>query len=279
MDQTGIFGLCENSTKLQCSGCNSFTEIWKIYCSCGRNLKYKRSPATKQKDDYDFSSIPGYNIIKKNSSREPKHGRSERHIVLLKAKDMPKSSKEKQKRKPSDTSLTLASRWRTPKNVGTYRYRRRRNQDVQPNRFGETRLFSHERIQDAKHCVISINAEGPQLPRQLRPDYAAAKRECQWLQDEYMAETKQLYRPIHPSKQMRQNPTQQFEGSEDYDHVVGRKTGWKWYKEQQGNLPHTLSSSSSSWQNWNSWWWHSSKPDEGLWVKKKFSMQFRIAGT
>ena len=62
------------------------------------------------------------------------------------------------------------------------------------------------------------------------------KRECQRLQDDYMAETKQLYKPSHPSKQMRQNPNQQFEGSEDYDYVVDRKTGWKWYKGQQGNL-------------------------------------------
>ena len=75
------------------------------------------------------------------------------------------------------------------------------------------------------------------------PDYAAPKRECQRLQDEFLAETKQLYKPIHPSKQMRQNPNQQFEGSEDYDYVVDRNTGWKWYKDQQGNLPHTSSSS------------------------------------
>ena len=56
-----------------------------------------------------------------------------------------------------------------------------------------------------------------------------------------MTETKQFYKPIHPSKETRQKPNQQFEGSEDYDHVVDRKTGWKWYKEQQGNLPHTSS--------------------------------------
>ena len=67
-----------------------------------------------------------------------------------------------------------------------------------------------------------------------------------------MAETTQLCKPIHPIKQMRQNPNQQFEGSEDYDYVVDPKTGWKWYKEQQENLPHTSSSSSSPWQN-SSW--------------------------
>ena len=126
-----------------------------------------------------------------------------------------------------------------------------------------------ERIRNPKHWVLSINAEGPQLPRQQRPEYAAARRERQRLQDEFLAETKQLYKPIHPSKQMRQNPNQQFEGSKDYDYVVYRITGWKWFKEQQGDLPHTSSSSSSSgrnssWQNWTSWWWHSSKPDEEL---------------
>ena len=123
-----------------------------------------------------------------------------------------------------------------------------------------------ERIRNSKHWVHSINAEGPQLPRKQRPDYAAAKRECQRLQDEYMAETKQLYTPIHPSKQMRQNPNQHLEGCEDYDCVVDRKTGWTWYKEQQGDLPHTSSSSSlswqdSTWQNWNSWWWRERSTD------------------
>ena len=32
---------------------------------------------------------------------------------------------------------------------------------------------------------------------------------------------------------MRQNPIQQFEGSEDYDYVVDRKTGWKWHKSSR----------------------------------------------
>ena len=42
MDQTEIFELCENSTKLQCSDCNFFKEIRIIYCSCGQNLKTSR---------------------------------------------------------------------------------------------------------------------------------------------------------------------------------------------------------------------------------------------
>ena len=72
---------------------------------------------------------------------------------------------------------------------------------------------------------------------------------------------------IHPSKQRRQNPNQEFEGGEEYEYAFEPKTGWTWYEEKQGDLPHTSSSSSSSWQNssrqnWNSWWCHSSKSDE-----------------
>ena len=48
------------------------------------------------------------------------------------------------------------------------------------------------------------------------------------LRDEFMANSKQSYKPIHPSNQQRQNPYQQFEGSEEYDYVVDRRTGWKW---------------------------------------------------
>ena len=43
MDQTEIFELCENSAKLPCPDRNAFTENGIICCSCGRNLKYKRS--------------------------------------------------------------------------------------------------------------------------------------------------------------------------------------------------------------------------------------------
>ena len=77
-----------------------------------------------------------------------------------------------------------------------------------------------ERIRYSQKWVLSINAEGSQLPRQHRPDYEEAKRGCQGLQDAYMAETKQLHIPVHPSKKRRrQNPNQQFEGSEEYDYV------------------------------------------------------------
>ena len=69
--------LRENCAKHQCLDCNAFSEIGIIHSSCGRNLKYSRSPTTLQKTNCDFTSIPGF-VIKKNSSRGPKHGVSER---------------------------------------------------------------------------------------------------------------------------------------------------------------------------------------------------------
>ena len=63
-----------------------------------------RSPATFQKDNYDFNSIPGY-IIRKNTSRGPKHGQSERQIMFNKAKDMRRKAKGK-------NHPTILSRWK-----------------------------------------------------------------------------------------------------------------------------------------------------------------------
>ena len=42
MNSTEIFELCENSSKKQCSECNTNWEIGIVYCSCGRNLKTLR---------------------------------------------------------------------------------------------------------------------------------------------------------------------------------------------------------------------------------------------
>ena len=60
--------LCENSAKHQRLHCFSVTEIGFLCCSCV------------------FTSIPGF-VIKKNSSRGPKHGQSERQIMFLQGEE------------------------------------------------------------------------------------------------------------------------------------------------------------------------------------------------
>ena len=39
MNNTGIFELCENSSKQQCPDCNAYQDMGKFYCSCGGNMK------------------------------------------------------------------------------------------------------------------------------------------------------------------------------------------------------------------------------------------------
>ena len=154
---------------------------------------------------------------------------------MFKAKDMLRRAKKSK----NGNHPTILSRWKAQESYWTLSAK---------HNIGEKEIMLYdqialenddyiatkaERIENSKHRVLLINADGRQPPRRQRPDYASAKRECQRQQDEYMAETKQFYKPIHPSKQMRQNPDEQFEGSEDYDYVIDLKTGWRWYKEQQ----------------------------------------------
>ena len=77
-----------------------------------------------------------------------------------------------------------------------------------------------ERIQNSKHWILTINAEGPQQPLNQRPDFAQAKRECQRLHDEHLASTQEECRTIPRSQQIRQRKGQQYKGNEEYDYAV-----------------------------------------------------------
>ena len=151
MDQTEIFELCENSTNLQCPDCNSFTEIGIIYCHCWRSLKYKRTPTTTQKANNDYSSIPGY-IIKKNSSRGPKHGRSERQIMFWKAKDMLRKGKNDQ----NGNHPTTLSRWKADED-----YRK----SLGFIGIGEKEIRMHDQIALENHDCIATKAERTQYSK------------------------------------------------------------------------------------------------------------------
>ena len=60
MNSTEIFGLCETSSKKQCSDCFFFREIGIVFCSCG--IFSKPSQRTKEfdKNNYNILSISGY---------------------------------------------------------------------------------------------------------------------------------------------------------------------------------------------------------------------------
>ena len=166
------------------------------------------------------------------------HGQSERQMRFHKAAEMLRKAKTR-------GYPTILSRWEGEENyrssLATERFR---EEDIW--NFYQLALEKHdyiatrsERLRYSQQWVLSKNSDGKHLPRHLCPERAAAQRECQRLRDEFMANSKESYKPVHPSKQQRQNPYQQFEGSEEYDYAVDRRTGCKWLKEQVGDQPHT----------------------------------------
>ena len=124
-----------------------------------------------------------------------------------------------------------------------------------------------ERLQNARHWVLRLDADGPREPLRQRPEFVNAVKQRLKLQDAHLAETKQSLIPIRLQQRQRQN--QQFEGGENFDYNVDRKTGWQYYREPRGS-PQTASSFSTSqwptsqWQtSWSArqptssekWWW------------------------
>ena len=146
VNHTEIFELCENSEKHQCPpDCNAFSEIGIIYCSCGRNLNYSRSPTTFQKTNCDFTSIPGF-VIENNSSRGPKDGVSERQVMFYKAKQMLK----KTRRRKHGNHPTILSRWYEQEG-----YRK----SVAEHNFGEKEVMLFDRFALERHDYTATKAE------------------------------------------------------------------------------------------------------------------------
>ena len=216
VNNTEIFELWENSAKHRCLDCNAFfSEIWIICCSCGRNLKCSRSPTTNQKANNDYASIPGF-VIEKNSSRGPKHGVSERQVMFYKAKQMLKKARQG---KHGDHPRIL-SRWYEQEgdrkslaehNIGEKEVMFFDRIALERHDYTATKA---ERLQNAKHWIHRLNADGSQKPLQQGPEFAVALKHCLEMQDARLAETRQSLRPIRPEHQQRQREDQQFEMEE-----------------------------------------------------------------
>ena len=71
-----------------------------------------------------------------------------------------------------------------------------------------------ERLQNAKHWVLRLNADGPQKPLRQRQEFADALKQCLKMQDAHLAEMEQTLIPIRPRHQQRQRQNQQFGGGE-----------------------------------------------------------------
>ena len=55
-----------------------------------------------------------------------------------------------------------------------------------------------ERLQNARHWILRLNADGPQKPLRQRPEFADALKQCLDMQDAHLGEMQQSLTPIRP---------------------------------------------------------------------------------
>ena len=74
-------------------------------------------------------------------------------------------------------------------------------------------------------------------------------------------------KPVHHPAQRRQNPQQQFQGSEEYNYTVHPRTGWRYYVQQVRLHPRRQQNdereSNQSWDYWRSSTWTKQKNFKG----------------
>ena len=115
-------------------------------------MKYSRRPITFQKTNCDFSSIPGF-VIKRNSSRGPKHGVSEKQVMFYRAKQMLKKAREAK----HENHPTKLSRWYEQEG-----YRKSLAEHI----IGEKEVMLFDRIALERHDYAATRAERLQITKQ-----------------------------------------------------------------------------------------------------------------
>ena len=197
----------------------------------------KSSKKTKQfeKNNYDVSSFPSYDI-KKNSSRGAKHGPSERQ------RNVPQGERNADKkfvRKSTETAdSSILERWNNDYEVQKVCCRKLDgSEDQKIVLFDRIALENHsyvatkaERIQNSTRWILTLN-KGAQQPLHQRRDFAQAKREGTRLHDEHMARTQQDFRTVPRSQQVRQRKGQAFAGIEECDYAVDPLTSWRFRRK------------------------------------------------
>ena len=123
--------------------------------------------------------------MKKNSSRGPKHGISERQVMFHKAKQMLKKARQSK----HGNHPTILSRWCDQEG-----YRKSLAEhdigEMEVMFFDRIALERHdytatraERLQKVKHWILRLNADGHQKPLRQRPEFAVALKQFLKMQD------------------------------------------------------------------------------------------------
>ena len=153
----------------------------------------------------------------------------------------------------------MVCRKRIPRFVGGAQCLRERIHASRSRRSWTTWLYSYTSWTTAERQALGSSFECWWAPTAS----STATRICRciktaWkMQDAHLAEEQTLI-PIHPQHQQRQRQDQQFEGGNNLDYCVDRKTGWRYYREPRGNPP-AASSSSTSTSQWPTSQWQTSE--------------------
>ena len=84
-----------------------------------------------------------------------------------------------------------------------------------------------ERLQNGKHWIIRLNADGPKSLFDSDQNLPLLKKMPSNARRSHGG-TQQSLRPMRPEHKQRQRQNQQFEGGENFDYYVDRKTGWRY---------------------------------------------------
>ena len=251
MDQTEIFELWEKFYE---------TSMFRMQFFWNRYLLQLREKFEVPSKSYNISS-------------RIKDGRLQRKIMFFKVKDMLRNAKNKM----DGNHPTILSRYgKQMKNTenrwdSSVSERKKWHMLYDQHCFGET--YSYESWTNFKFKAlgfldfcsrISTHSTTPRLCRSKTRMSTTIRRQNGGYKAVLQTNSSQQTNASKSESAIRKK-------NEDNDCVADQKTRWKWHKEQQGNLPHTPSSSSSSlqnssWQYWNLWWWPFPKLDEGHWV-------------
>ena len=208
----------------------------------------------------DYISIPGF-VMKKNSSRGPKHGQFERQIVFFKAKEMLKKIIQSK----HGGNPTILARWYAQEGyrevIGGAQYWRKRNHALRSQPLLKDMILlatRAERLQNAKHWVLRLNADGPQKRLRQRQGFADAVKQCIRMQDAHMAEAATIS-GSDPSTTSTASTTKSTIRKEEKTSItmsIARLDGGT--TENHRRNPQAASSSSTSTSQWPTSQWQTS---------------------
>ena len=251
MNNIEMFELYENSAKHQSPDCNVFSEIEIIYCSYGKKFEVFEESYNTPEDQLRLYFNPWLLSLRRIPVEDQNTVHLKDRWCFFKTKQMLKKARqEKHGSHPTILSRRNAQEkyWDSMTKHEIHEREVMFFDRIARERHDYT-ATSAERVLSAEHWILRLNTDGFQMSLRQRPEFVFALQQCLKMQHAHLAETQQSLRSIRPEHHQRQWEDHHFEGGDNFDYDVDRKTGWRYYREPRGNLSTVSSSSTSQGQN------------------------------